>query len=64
MTTTVSGREISSESEFVNVKKPRNRFQGNDAEAGPSNRVFVPARQAGNGFMASLKGLQIQALNP
>ncbi len=29
--------------------------------AGTSNRVVVPARQAGNRFLGSLKGLQIQA---
>jgi hypothetical protein len=32
--------------------------------AGTSNRVVVPARQAGNGFLGSLKGLQIRALEP
>jgi hypothetical protein len=30
--------------------------------AGTKNRVVVPARQAGNRFLVSLKGLQIQAL--
>ncbi len=30
--------------------------------AGTSNRVAVPARQAGNRFLGSLKGLQIRAL--
>jgi hypothetical protein len=30
--------------------------------AGTSNRVVVPARQAGNRFLGSLKGLQIRAL--
>ncbi len=30
--------------------------------AGTSNRVVVPARQAGNRFLDSLKGLQIRAL--
>jgi hypothetical protein len=29
--------------------------------AGMTNRVFVPARQAGNRFLGSLKGLQIRA---
>ncbi len=29
---------------------------------GTSNRVAVPARQAGNRFLGSLKGLQIRAL--
>jgi hypothetical protein len=29
--------------------------------AGTSNRVVVPARQAGNRFLGSLKGLQIRA---
>jgi hypothetical protein len=29
--------------------------------AGTSNRVIVPARQAGNRFMGPLKGLQIRA---
>ncbi len=29
--------------------------------AGTSNRVVVPARQAGNRFLDSLKGLQIRA---
>ncbi len=29
--------------------------------AGTTNRVVVPARQAGNRFLGSLKGLQIQA---
>ncbi len=28
--------------------------------AGTTNRVVVPARQAGNRFLGSLKGLQIQ----
>jgi hypothetical protein len=32
--------------------------------AGTSNRVVVPARQAGNRFLGSLKGLQIRALGP
>jgi hypothetical protein len=32
--------------------------------AGTSNRVVVPARQAGNRFLASLKGLQIRAQSP
>jgi hypothetical protein len=30
--------------------------------AGTSNRVVVPAFQAGNGFLVSLKGLKIRAL--
>jgi hypothetical protein len=30
--------------------------------AGMTNRVVVPARQAGNRFSGSLKGLQIRAL--
>jgi hypothetical protein len=30
--------------------------------AGKSNRVVVPAHQAGNRFLGSLKGLQIRAL--
>jgi hypothetical protein len=30
--------------------------------AGTSNRVVVPARQAGNRFLGSIKGLQIRAL--
>ncbi len=30
--------------------------------AGTTNRVVVPARQAGNRFLVSLKGLQIRAL--
>jgi hypothetical protein len=30
--------------------------------ANTTNRVFVPARQAGNRFLGTLKGLQIQAL--
>ncbi len=29
--------------------------------AGTTNRVIVPARQSGNRFLDSLKGLQIQA---
>jgi hypothetical protein len=32
--------------------------------AGTKNRVVVPARQAGNRFLVSLKGLQIPALKP
>ncbi len=51
----------------------RLRSQGIDAKelippayvacrAGTSNRVVVPARQAGNPFLGSLKGLQIRAL--
>ncbi len=31
--------------------------------AGTSNMVFLPVRKAGNRFLASLKGLQIRALN-
>ncbi len=31
--------------------------------AGTSNRFVVPARKAGNRFLGSLKGLQIQALD-
>jgi hypothetical protein len=31
--------------------------------AGTSNRIVVPARQAGNRFLCSLKGLQIRALH-
>ena len=31
---------------------------------GKRNRVVIPARQAGNRFLGSLKGLQIQALVP
>jgi hypothetical protein len=34
------------------------------AGTGTSNRVVVPARQAGNGFLGSLKRLQIRALEP
>ncbi len=30
--------------------------------AGTSNRIVVPARQAGNRFLGSLKGLKIRAL--
>jgi hypothetical protein len=33
-------------------------------QAGTYNRVVVPARQAGNRFLGSLKGLQIRALDP
>jgi hypothetical protein len=35
--------------------EPRNRFQGT------SNRIFIPAHQAGNRFLGSLKDLQIRA---
>jgi hypothetical protein len=31
-------------------------------QAGTTNRVVVPARQAGNRFLGSLKGLQLRAL--
>ncbi len=31
-------------------------------QAGPSNRVVVPANQPGNRLLGSLKGLQIRAL--
>ncbi len=31
--------------------------------AGTSNKVFVPARQAGNRFLGSLKAFQIRALD-
>jgi hypothetical protein len=31
--------------------------------AGTTNRVVVPARQAGNRYLGSLKGLQIRALS-
>jgi hypothetical protein len=52
---------------------PGNRFREIDSEksiplafvvwrAGTTNRVVVPARQAGNRFLGSLKGLQIRAL--
>jgi hypothetical protein len=33
-------------------------------QAGTTNRVVVPARQAGNRFLGSLKGLQIRAQHP
>jgi hypothetical protein len=47
--------------------EPRNQFRGIDFaslvpwRAGTKNRVVVPARQAGNRFLVSLKGLQIPA---
>jgi hypothetical protein len=49
--------------------EPRNRFQESIPAAyvawraaGTLNRVVVPARQAGNRFLGSLKGLQLRAL--
>ncbi len=54
--------------QFLNVWEPRNRFQGIAIppayvvwRAGSSNRVVVPARQAGNRFPGSSKCLQIRA---
>ncbi len=54
---------------FVNVygaqeSTPRNRFRQHMYPGGPvtTNRVVVAARQAGNRFLSSLKGLQIRAL--
>ncbi len=43
---------------------PRNRFHQSmqPGRAVTTNRVFVPARQARNRFLGSLKGLQIRAL--
>jgi hypothetical protein len=35
-----------------------------DSGAGTKSKVVVPARQAGNRFLVSLKGLQIPALVP
>jgi hypothetical protein len=59
------------EPEFVNVEGakesiPRNRFRQPMEPGGPSrqitsNRVVVPACQAGNRFQGSIKGLQIRA---
>jgi len=54
---------------FVNVygvqeSIPRKRFRQSmhvARRAGTSNRVVVPARQAGNRFLRSLKALQIRA---
>ncbi len=49
-------------------KELRNRFHGMDPpayaawRACTSNRVVVPARQAGNRFLGSLKGLQVRPL--
>jgi hypothetical protein len=51
------------------ICKPRNRFRGIQWAnllylvwwAGTTNRVVEPARQAGNRFLGSLKGLQIRA---
>jgi hypothetical protein len=43
---------------------PRKRFRQSTyvaRRAGTSNRVVVPARQAENRFLGSLKGLQIRA---
>jgi hypothetical protein len=48
----------------VNVKneqKGNYETQESIPPAGPSNRDVVPARQAGNRFLGSLKGLQILA---
>jgi hypothetical protein len=50
--------------------EPGNRFRGVDSAslcslpAGRTNRVCVPACQAGNRFLGSLKGLQIWAQGP
>jgi hypothetical protein len=53
---------------LLTFKDPRNQFQGIDSAslldcwAGTSNRLDIPAHQAGNRFLGSLKGLQIRAL--
>ncbi len=76
--TTVYVQKSGDKAVFVNVygaqeSIPRNRFQGIDSKesiqpayvawrAGASNRIVVPACQAGNRFLGSLKGLQIRAL--
>jgi hypothetical protein len=44
-----------------NEQKGNYETQESIPPAGPSNRVVVPASQAGNRFLGSLKGLQILA---
>ncbi len=50
---------------FVNVYRAQKSIQPAYVpvawRAGKTNRVVVPARQAGNRFLGSLKGLQIRA---
>ncbi len=48
---------------FVNVHGAQESIQPAYVawRAGTTNRVVVPARQAGNRFLGSLKGLQIRA---
>ncbi len=41
---------------------PKNRFRQCSLAGLYDNRIVVPARQAGNRFLGSLRGLQIQAL--
>ncbi len=50
---------------FVNVYGAQESISpaSEACRAGTINRVVVPARQAGNRFMGSLKGLQIRALD-
>ncbi len=55
------------ESEFVNVSGAQESILRKSIPSayvawrtGTSNRVFVPARQAGNRFLGSLKGIQIR----
>jgi hypothetical protein len=53
---------------FVNVYSPGNDSEGSIPAAyvalrdGTTKRFVVPARQAGNRFLGSYKGLQIRAL--
>ncbi len=55
--------KISPEAKFVNVSGAQESIPPAyvACRVGTSNRVVVPARQAGNRFLNSLKGLQIQA---
>jgi hypothetical protein len=55
---------VSTEPVFVNVYGAQESIPPAYVvwRAGMSNRVVVPARQAGNRFLGSLKGLQIRAL--
>jgi hypothetical protein len=52
-----------SEPVFVNVSGVQESIPPAYGRAGRIKRVVVPARQAGNRFLGSLKGLQIRALN-
>jgi hypothetical protein len=57
---------VSPEPVFVNIYKAQESIPLAYVawQAGTTNRVVVPARQAGNRFLGFLKGLQIQSQHP